>query len=130
MVPLLLPALPLYVVKRVSHCVLPGVSCLPGRGGRLWAVHPCSQGKPAASWGGFTLKFSCDVNPADVKDIGGPLKHPARIFHGDSHSSGSRQEKNGLCLPERTRFHYEVKPRQAPCTCQPVLGFPSDFTLS
>ena len=82
------------------------------------------------SWGGFTLKCSCDVKPADVKDIGGPLKHPARIFHGDSHSSGSRQEKNGLCLPERTRFHYEVKPRQALCTCQPVLGFPSDFTLS
>ena len=29
------------------------------------------------SRGGFTLKFSCDVKPVDVKDVGGPLKHAA-----------------------------------------------------
>lgn len=77
MVPLLLPALPLYMVKRVSHCVLPGVpACREGED-----VSGLSTPAPGESLlqsrGGFTLKFSCDVKPVDVKDVGGPLKHAA-----------------------------------------------------
>ena len=77
MVPPLLPALPLHVVKRVSHRVLPGVpACREGE-----AVSGLSTPAPGESLprsrGGFTLKFSRDVKPADVKDVGGPLKHAA-----------------------------------------------------